>query len=486
MSTQRLASPLIALLLMAAAVAAAEARRSPGADPRTSAEPTVPVGVAKIDITPDHPVRLVGYAGRKTESDGVAGRLWAKALAIGGQGGDGPAVLMTVDNCGVPEGVRVAVAARLKAKAAVKPERFMVCSSHTHTGPWLKGFLPWHYSELMPPEHRDHMARYTRKLVDQMESVALEALKLRKPGRLAWTRGSVGFAANRRVVKDGKWTGFGVSPAGAVDHSLPLLRVTDTQGRLLAVVVNYACHCTTLTDRHNQIHGDWAGEAQEMIETDHPGAVAMVCIGCGGDANPEPRGEMEMTAEHGRAVADEVKRLLRGPLVPVEPKLTARLEYIRLPFGNLPTLEELRERVKSTKPGQRTGDYARDLLGRLERGEPLPAVLEYPLAVWAFGDDLAMVFLAGEVVVDYALRLKRELDGSRLWVTAYANDVPCYIASERLIREGGYEVDSSMISYGQPTRLDPAAEDRLISAVRTMVPRSFLYPAEGARCGAGK
>ena len=40
-----------------------------------------------------------------------------------------------------------------------------------------------------------------------------------------------------------------------------------------------------------------------------------------------------------------------------------------------------------------------------------------------------MVFLPGEVVVDYALRLKRELDGARLWVTAYSNDVPCYISA---------------------------------------------------------
>ena len=30
------------------------------------------VGVAKVDITPDYPVRLTGYASRKTESQGVA------------------------------------------------------------------------------------------------------------------------------------------------------------------------------------------------------------------------------------------------------------------------------------------------------------------------------------------------------------------------------------------------------------------------------
>jgi len=61
--------------------------------PAAAAE-TVPVGIARIDITPDHPVRLVGYASRKTESEGVAQRIWAKALAIGSNEGDGPAVLI--------------------------------------------------------------------------------------------------------------------------------------------------------------------------------------------------------------------------------------------------------------------------------------------------------------------------------------------------------------------------------------------------------
>ena len=85
----------------------------------------------------------------------------------------------------------------------------------------------------------------------------------------------------------------------------------------------------------------------------------------------------------------------------------------------------------------------------------------------------------GEVTVDYALRLKRELAGSRLWVTAYANAMPCYICSKRLLGEGGYEVDSSMVSYGQPSRLASEAEDKIIHAVKTLVPPAFAK--EGSR-----
>jgi hypothetical protein len=95
---------------------------------------------------------------------------------------------------------------------------------------------------------------------------------------------------------------------------------------------------------------------------------------------------------------------------------------------------------------------------------------------WCFGDDLAMVFLGGEVVVDYALRLKWEIDARRLWVTAYSNDVPCYIPSRRVLDEGGYEADSSMTFYGRPARFAPEVEDRIIRTVHDLLPPAFEGP----------
>jgi neutral ceramidase len=79
-------------------------------------------------------------------------------------------------------------------------------------------------------------------------------------------------------------------------------------------------------------------------------------------------------------------------------------------------------------------------------------------------------------VVDFALRLKRELDAERLWVSAYTGEVNTYIASNRLLVEGGYEVSNSLsatVTYGQPERLDPPLEDRIIQAVHSLVPNAF-------------
>ncbi|PYK58381.1 MAG: hypothetical protein DME21_15780, partial [Verrucomicrobia bacterium] len=67
--------------------------------------------------------------------------------------------------------------------------------------------------------------------------------------------------------------------------------------------------------------------------------------------------------------------------------------------------------------------------------------------------------------------MKREFDPDRLWVTAYANDVPCYIPSRRILQEGGYEAETSLWYYDRPARLAPAVEDIIVAAVHELMPK---------------
>jgi hypothetical protein len=374
----------------------------------------------------------------------------------------------------VPADLREEVFRRVQAQTSLKPERFMLCNSHNHSGPNLKGM-----ASTSGAEH-EHLATYARLLTDRLEKVVLNAVAARRPGRLSWAEGTVGFAANRRVLTDGKWTGFGAVAGAPVDHSLPLLRVTDADDQLIAVVVNYACHCTTLRGNFKQIHGDWAACAQEYIEAEHPGAVALVTIGCGADSDPCPHGTVDLCEQHGRAMADEVMRLLKGEFKTVDPILVARSRPLEVACQEPPPLEELRERVGRSWALE-------SLKGRLERGEKPPRSRTLQIATWVFGDDLAMVFLSDEVVVDCALRMKREMDGSRLWINAYTNDVSRYIASERVLKEGGYEARNSLsnlISYGAPETVQPSIEDRIVQRVRSLLPAGFAErPAPGQARG---
>jgi neutral ceramidase len=443
------------------ALACASAPRS-GSPPATD---LFPVGVARVDITPDEPIRLTGYGNRATPSEGIEGRLWAKALAFGDDTGR-PAILITADLIGVPRQMADEVADRLK-KAGIRREQIAITATHTHTGPSLTGVLPFIFSTPVTRGEQAVIDRYSRQLVARLEQVALAALGGRRPSRVAWGVGSAGFAAHRRVLKDGKWVAFGVTPDGVVDHDLPVLAVTGEDGALRAIVASYACHATTLEGKHNFVHGDWPGAAQALIEERHPGAVAMITIGTGADANPNPRGGGLADVErHAREIAAEVERMVSATLRPVTAPPAGRFRYLNLAFGRVPGRADWAQQAEAKGP---EGVFARAMLERLDRGEQLPRTVPYPVQTWAFGDDLAMVFLAGEVVADYGLRLKRELDNARLWVNAYSNDVAFYVPSRRMIAEGGYEVDRSMVYYGQPTRLAEGTEDQIVSAVRELL-----------------
>jgi hypothetical protein len=101
----------------------------------------------------------------------------------------------------------------------------------------------------------------------------------------------------------------------------------------------------------------------------------------------------------------------------------------------------------------------------IDRNQP------YPIQVLAFGDDLLMVALAGEVVVDYSLNLKAKhaKAGRSLWVAAYANDVFGYIPSSRVLREGGYEGGESYYYSNFPTPLASDTERIIMDEVRRMI-----------------
>ncbi len=428
------------------------------------------VGVAQVDITPEAPVRLMGYGNRREPATEVAQRLRAKALAVGADGDPGPFVFVTVDNCILPYAFIDELTERLEAKARLPRARVAICASHTHNGPMLTGAAPFIFGTPLPDDHQAAVDQYTKRLMDQLEEVVLAALADRKPANLAWGEGEIGIAANRRVMKDGKCVGMAPNPDGPTDRHMPVLRVTAPDGSLRALMLNVACHCTTLTGASNAISGDWSGAAQLAIERDHPGALALITIGCGADANPEPRGTEDNVRTNGEAVARAVKDVLSGSLVSLEGPVASSLVRFTLPFATPPTREELTERAKEQNA---VGLHARTWLSRLDAGESLPTELPYSAQTVTFGDGLAMVFIPGEVVVDYATRLRAEGTPGRIWVTAYANGVPCYIASKRVLEEGGYEADASMIYYGQPVRLAFEAEEKLIQGVWSIMPEAF-------------
>jgi hypothetical protein len=430
----------------------------------------VPVGAAKIDITPTHPTVLAGYGSRTTEHDGVDTPIWARALVIGNRQ---PAVVIAVDNCGIPAAMTRVVKRRIGDLHGIDVERIIVCATHTHCAPSLVGYATILWAERMSPEQLRRMKRYTSWLADQLVDVTTRALEARTPATLGWAQGRVEFGGNRRVLRDGRWAGFGFQRDGPVDHSLPTLVARDAAGKTLAVWTSYACHCTTLGSR-NKICGDWAGFANESIESRHDGAIALTTIGCGADVGPQPSGGIDHARQHGAAIAKEIDRLIVEGLRPLSGTPSSRSAQLRLPLAKAPDRAHFEKLAKGTGFN---ATHARAMLGTLERDGSLPTWTTLPLTTWTFDDDLAIVFLGGEVVVDYSVRLKRELDWQKLWINAWSDDVPGYIPSRRVIEEGGYEPEFSQIYYKWPGRYKPEVEDVVVEAVKKLLGERFLPPA---------
>ena len=86
-----------------------------------------------------------------------------------------------------------------------------------------------------------------------------------------------------------------------------------------------------------------------------------------------------------------------------------------------------------------------------------------------FGNDLTILALSGEVVVDYSLKTKKEFAGENLFVAGYCNEVTCYIPSKRVLQEGGYEADESMLYYGLPGPFADDVEERIFKTIRQVL-----------------
>lgn len=434
-------------------------------------------GAAAIDITPDYPVRLSGYGNRTGEFDGVTLHIWAKALAL--QWGDEKlAVALTIDSTGIPAAVRSAVLKKLADSGhSIDDERFSLHSSHSHSAPQVRGYLPFIAGQDFTPEENEHIDRYTKDVIEKLAAVVQQALGKMEPARLDWGIGTVKFASNRRYkTPTGDFTNS-PNPEGPTDHALPVLRVTGIDGKLRAIFTSYACHCTVLG--FNQVHGDWAGEAQREMQERFPGVIAMTAIGCAGDQNPYPRRSLELARAHGISLANEAAQVVQGPLKPVRGPLVCVAQKFALPLDAIPTKDEWQKR--SGDKNKWTAYQGKFFLKMLERRQPIATEVPYSVQSWQFGDDLVVVNLPGEVVVDYSLRLKRELDPARTWVNAYTNDVPCYIPSQRVWQEGGYEAAGAMLYYGWPARFASGIEEKIIGAARQLVPAKFVAPSSKAQ-----
>jgi hypothetical protein len=432
--------------------------------PARSRAAELKVGIATRDITPDGPIWLSGYAARDRASERVDHRLEATALCFEDSGGE-RFVLVAIDNCELGPDFAARLQERIASELALEEGTVIIVPSHTHSGPVLDDVLDvmFHFEG----KEKERVVAYSEKLRKAIIDVIRLALKEGKPAKLQYGVGKASFAMNRRIYREDHMA-FGENPEGPADRDVPVLRITTPDGATRAVLYGYACHGTSIAgEDFYVVSGDYMTYAREHLEAVFPGIKAVYLTGYGADINPSPRGRLIHAKQHGLELAGAVAGVLNRPLRPVEGPIRRAYARIDLPLADSPTREKL---VADSKSKDRyIRKRAEKWLAMLDSEKGLPKSVGCPMELVRIGDDLTFFFLAGEVVVDYAIRMKREFASDNPWMVGYAFEVPCYIPTMRILKEGGYEADSSLIYYGIYGPLLGRTEDMVLAKFREMV-----------------
>jgi neutral ceramidase len=356
---------------------------------------------------------------------------------------------------------------RIRNQIAVKygltRSQIILSSSHTHSGPVLADALADVYP--LDLKQTDIIKKYSYDLENKIITLTGKAIQSMVPAHIYSGNGVTRFQVNRRN-NDEATLNTKTYLNGPNDYSVPVLKVTDMSGNIIAVAFGYACHATVLNIY--KVSGDYPGYAQIEIEKLHPGITAMFFQGAGADQNPLPRRSVALAQQYGRELCAAVDRVLNENMKEQEPSLSTAYSEVDLPFSPPPGKEELMKFEKESEGYQKR--WATDQLETLRKKGSFPSSYPYPVLVWRLGNQPIMS-LGGEVVVEYAIELKK-IFGQDIFVLGYTNDVMSYIPSERILKEGGYEGESSKMAYGMAAKWESGIESRILEELKKLAAKA--------------
>ena len=420
------------------------------------------VGLATVDVTPPVGIFLAGYAARVTPSDGVYHPLRAVCIALEDDGG-GPLLLVTIEWLGFYE--RTAAAReRIGARTGLPARRILLTGTHTHCGPVLRREMDSRRHGALDEEYIDHT-------LDVLADAAAEALGDLQPARLRAGTGWCGISASRRRPDGGGGVSFKPSLDAPHDHQVAVLAVESPSGDLRYLLFSYACHPTS-TGPITKIGGDYPTFACAYLERLHPGVTAAFFQGCAGDQKVGARDatgdgfgrlSIDEVRDRGESLGAAVDRVLAADeLRDIDGPLQMAREFVTL-TTEVAGEEELRTHL--TGPEGYVREWAQHHLDLRAAGTPAPRRFDFEVQALRCGSDFALVALAGEMSVEYALRYRREWGGhfTHVWTLGYANDMVGYVPVRRQLAEGGYEVvdNNRRLLYTGPFAAD---SEEVISA----------------------
>jgi hypothetical protein len=338
--------------------------------------------------------------------------------------GSAPLYLVTVD-WGWWQGVKddLNIRGKVIAGLGIKEDQLQLHLTHTHAGPNTA-------CDVAHLEGGELLAPYHQFAVESIISACKEAKDKAVAATITWAYGKCDLAVNRELPC-GVVDIVGFNPGVAADDTLTVGRVSDASGKIIATVVNYACHPTTLAWQNTDVSPDFIGAAREMVQQ-KTGAPMLFLQGASGDLAPRDGyvGDHEIADKNGRilgfaSLAVLEKMIPSGKAMRFKRRVESgallgewedyafdsssftdavRLD-IDVPLQDLPTFEELEERWKDIDAGARETRLAR--ARKLRTGYVLENQrAKHPVWIWAWGDAI-IVGQPGEAYSYFQMELRR-------------------------------------------------------------------------------
>jgi hypothetical protein len=386
--------------------------------------------VARADITPPLEYSLWGYSDRKSGATGVLDPLWARILVLGDA--SNRVALVTLDlgrSFGPP--FMDSLRQRVKKSAGVQQAFFM--ASHTHSGPVIDDAYP---EGKAPPWEIECQEKIAKAIEEASSRLVL--------ARIGTGYGETYIGHNRRYVQpDGTvkmlWRNATKIPTHPVDPTVGIIRVDDTSGKPLAILVNYACHPVVFGPDNLRYSADYPGAMAKYVEARFDKApICFFLQGGAGDINPyfdkTPLTEDadRLMKETGEQLGQEAARVARGitTRAPERPSLKYSLDTMN--FNLRWDAEQTMAIVEKRVDGRTAGYYRRSLVS------PIPC----PVMALLINDEIALMGMPGEPFVEFGMEFRERAPVPNAFFIGYANGYYGYFPTLRAAVEGGYGANS--------------------------------------------
>lgn len=416
-----------------------------------------------IDITPDEPVILGGFANRVGLSAEIHRRLSSRCLVI--KNGQSLFCLVVNDLMDVNPDIIKTITSRISVETGIPAESILITSIHTHSAPMME--YGW----------SDANDRYIRSVINKIVSNVVRILTDKseiRPGIVSLGKAACGINIARRDIKpeDGGMAYRIGDPFGLKDEEVLIMEIADVEGNKKVTLFNYACHPVTLGYESNYISTDYPGMAREVIEKKR-GGMAVFLNGAAGDLNPREahNTDPQITDREGEklgiAVVSASLEKMEGDC-----SLVIISDTIEIPFRDQNITKEHIENEMKRKSSDITEFYGwQDMLARwgkkvfemLERKEVKNS---FPFRVNFVKVGRAIFFFTqGELFVKYQIDLKNLFSDYMVFCVAYAHGTGAYIPTAEVFKNKGYEADQAYIYEILPSPLSPEIEKIFFKAV---------------------